>query len=185
MTFAQFRGTRQQVDDLAGTLNNGVDFYDRDGNVVAKPGFIYDGDLYVELEPDGQLYLILCNDEYLVPNDRLEELELRLYEWALTENSWDDVDEAEKRIIVTAVSFANELRACTHAANFAAIRELNRAETVPGVCHSHDFCDANEVMMRACVMSANYCGVEIADGESEDLDELMIAAWAAAAPLIR
>lgn len=29
------------------------------------------------------------------------------------------------------------------------VAELNAAETVEGVCHSHDFCDANEVMLIA------------------------------------
>ena len=46
-------------------------------------------------------------------------------------------------------AFARELTAMLGAGTIAEVARRNRAETDPGVCHSHDFCDANEAMLEA------------------------------------
>jgi hypothetical protein len=51
-----------------------------------------------------------------------------------------------------ALEFSQGLHACLGPEQMREVVERNRAETAPGVCHSHDFCDANmvlyEVIMR-------------------------------------
>jgi hypothetical protein len=58
------------------------------------------------------------------------------------------------------------------------VTELNAAETVKGVCHSHDFCDANEVML----LALDDLGLPSPVGEDEDArdeaDALVGEAWA-------
>lgn len=39
--------------------------------------------------------------------------------------------------------FSEALKAYLTEAQMQAVVERNRAETAPGACHSHDFCDAN------------------------------------------
>ena len=48
-----------------------------------------------------------------------------------------------------AARFVDGLRAALGAENFARMQRLNADETAAGVCHSHDFVDANEVMAAA------------------------------------
>jgi len=48
-----------------------------------------------------------------------------------------------------ALAFQRELNAELEPAQILEIIQLNAAETNPNVCHSHDFCDANEVMLAA------------------------------------
>lgn len=42
--------------------------------------------------------------------------------------------------------FSEGLHAYLTHAQMQAVVERNRAETAPGACHSHDFCDANIVL---------------------------------------
>ena len=60
------------------------------------------------------------------------------------------------------------------AANFEAVATLNAAEKNPEICHSHDFCDANEVMAEAF---AAVVGRSI-DLQSDADSELWSEAWA-------
>jgi hypothetical protein len=48
-----------------------------------------------------------------------------------------------------ATEFVDELRDQLTPAEFAEVRKRNAAETNPLICHSHDFCDANMVMLDA------------------------------------
>jgi hypothetical protein len=48
-----------------------------------------------------------------------------------------------------ALKFAARVRENLSVAEIAQANELNRRETQPGVCHTHDFIDANELMMEA------------------------------------
>lgn len=48
-----------------------------------------------------------------------------------------------------ALRFATLLQEVLGEAVVAQIDGRNAAEKNPGVCHSHDFCDANEVMLQA------------------------------------
>jgi hypothetical protein len=45
-----------------------------------------------------------------------------------------------------ALEFSQELRDCLSPEQMAEVVECNRIETIRGVCHSHDFCDANMVL---------------------------------------
>ena len=48
-----------------------------------------------------------------------------------------------------AAEFARRLRRDLGLRKLAVVVKRNAAETNPSVCHSHDFCDANEVMRTA------------------------------------
>lgn len=56
------------------------------------------------------------------------------------------------------------------------VNKRNAAETSPGVCHSHDFCDANEAMLEA--YAKQMCPDEMGTPES-------LSAWDAAWHLAR
>lgn len=45
-----------------------------------------------------------------------------------------------------ALEFSQDLHASLGPEQMREVVERNRAETAPGVCHSHDFCDANMVI---------------------------------------
>jgi hypothetical protein len=45
--------------------------------------------------------------------------------------------------------FIRVLRTWMPTASFEEMQALNKAETHPGICHSHDFCDANMAMLEA------------------------------------
>ena len=47
------------------------------------------------------------------------------------------------------IHFILGLQAILSERDLDTVRERNRQETSPGVCHTHDFCDANEVMALA------------------------------------
>jgi hypothetical protein len=89
MTFAEFQGTRAWCDDLGEKLKD--DSFDPD---TPQKGWIYCDALYIEdtrawtvgtcKHGEGdRWYLLLNRDEWLSNN--LEELERRLYVWALSE----------------------------------------------------------------------------------------------------
>jgi hypothetical protein len=48
-----------------------------------------------------------------------------------------------------AASFAGVLRSWLSPGKMKAVLRLNRGETDPGICHSHDYCDANMAMLEA------------------------------------
>lgn len=47
------------------------------------------------------------------------------------------------------IQFIHSLKAVIPEQELEVLRERNRQRTSPGVCHTHDFCDANEVMAQA------------------------------------
>ena len=63
-----------------------------------------------------------------------------------------------------ALEFSQGLHACLGPHNMREVVERNRAETAPGCCHSHDFCDANmvlyEVFLRHGMSPATEEGME-------------------------
>lgn len=63
-----------------------------------------------------------------------------------------------------ALEFSQGLHACLGREQMREVFERNRAETAPGVCHSHDFCDANmvlyEVFMRHSIDPVSEEGME-------------------------
>ena len=48
-----------------------------------------------------------------------------------------------------ALQFTRILRKWHSAAGWRTVVERNAAETNPSICHSHDFCDANQAMIDA------------------------------------
>lgn len=67
----------------------------------------------------------------------------------LIEHDDDDAGVADAVAYDIAVAFDRLLRCAIAPADYDRVIELNRAEPNPHVCHSHDFCDANEVMAEA------------------------------------
>jgi hypothetical protein len=186
MTLEKFRATRQPIDDIGEVCS--AEFYDEAGAVVKRAGFIYDSDCYIEKNDDGTLLLQLYREGYVAPLDRIDELELRLYEWALTERLWEDYDAEEATAILMGVEFAERLERAIGYENFAAMREANAAEPNDNVCHSHDYCDANVIMDEAVttVMRRNGIPVDEIDWtmKGDERIGLMNRAWAAARPLL-
>jgi len=81
---------------------------------------------------------------------------------------------SERRI---AIMLRKVLREWMTPAEFAEMRRRNKADHNPLVCHSHDFCDANEAMLEA---------FRIAVGREADVDnEADCALWNAAWNLAR
>tara|TARA_R110002126_G_scaffold257592_1_gene400640 strand:+ start:184 stop:495 length:312 start_codon:yes stop_codon:yes gene_type:complete len=51
--------------------------------------------------------------------------------------------------ILLAEKFTELLRATLTPSEFAEMADANANETNPGICHSHDYCDANQIMLDA------------------------------------
>jgi len=65
----------------------------------------------------------------------------------------------------TAIAFCRLMRWTLGKAKFDEAVARNRAEPNPNVCHTHDFCDANMVMKRACDVT------DVPDFNPEDEDD--------------
>lgn len=52
--------------------------------------------------------------------------------------------------VAVAREFGHLMQAELSPAEFRQMIDRNKAEMSPGVCHSHDFCDANMIMFEAC-----------------------------------
>jgi len=78
------------------------------------------------------------------------------------------------------ISLANEFSKCLRSVlTPSQIREAvkrNKVETHPSVCHTADFCDANDVMMTA-LSNVGFAGF---DAENENHAEIWGAAWSRA-----
>jgi hypothetical protein len=61
-----------------------------------------------------------------------------------------------------AKEFSAELRRTLTADEMDEVNRLNADEANPGVCHSHDFCDANQVML-------DVLGFAVFDASQNDL----------------
>lgn len=77
--------------------------------------------------------------------------------------------------LAIAQAFCTEVVSTLTEEELTLVRERNRAETSAGVCHTHDFCDANMLMYAAFVK----CGLakDVADVISDELQLLWNAAW--------
>ena len=51
--------------------------------------------------------------------------------------------------VLLAEKFTELLRAALSPAEFAEMADANANETDAGICHSHDYCDANQIMLNA------------------------------------
>lgn len=177
MNLETFRATRKHVANLADVADIPAEYFeDEDGTPRIQPGFVYDGDMYIEDHGD-TLHMLLGRDSFSVPRAELPALELRLYDWACGEFYTDAEDEKAARL---AVLFATVLGAWLEPEEFAEMRARNAKRDDANVCHSHDFCDANEAMAAAWVHAFD-CGPDMA---SDDDTALWNQAWQMAAPLI-
>ena len=83
-----------------------------------------------------------------------------------------------------ALEFSRQMRATLSAVEMLEAINRNRAEPVnSGVCHTHDFCDANMVMLAAFVATFNRDPAFLDDSESpvaQDEMNVWNAAWSEA-----
>jgi hypothetical protein len=64
--------------------------------------------------------------------------------------------------ILLAEKFTELLRATLSPAEFAEMADANANETDAGICHSHDYCDANQIMIdaiQALGITNKYCAL--------------------------
>lgn len=88
----------------------------------------------------------------------------------------------ESKTIAVANRFVASLRAELGAEGFAEVVRRNRADADLGVCHSHDFCDAN-VLMHQAVKKVQGNDVRTADERAaarEEYEVLWNDAWSLA-----
>ena len=82
---------RELSDEVKQTLDRRVLAY-----TISESGT--DPNLFIEIEPNGDYYLVIGNTEATATNDEeLRELEQTLYEWGLAENFGIDLDEEPER----------------------------------------------------------------------------------------
>lgn len=82
-------------------------------------------------------------------------------EFAREQNARDQIVEELAR------KFCELMCAALTPAQLVRVKFANHAETNPSVCHTHDYCDANEVMAEAC---------DLCDVGADDT-EIQQAAW--------
>jgi hypothetical protein len=91
INFEAFRATGKATDDLVKAMPEAFDdsyFEDEDGNPLPRGGRTYfNNELFILKESDTKWSLMLYRDEY--ESEDLEELERRLYEFALEEGMLD------------------------------------------------------------------------------------------------
>ena len=74
--------------------------------------------------------------------------------------------------------FESRLREAIGPEALRKVAELNAAETIAGVCHSHDFCDANEVMLLALEDLGLPSPVDEDEAVRDEADAVVAEAWA-------
>lgn len=81
-----------------------------------------------------------------------------------------------QRVKVLAMVFTAVLREWLSAEEWAAVVQRNAMDDDPNVCHSHDFCDANEAMIEAHQIAF---GCDFPEGwaDSEEYTSFLNAAW--------
>ncbi len=60
--------------------------------------------------------------------------------------------------------------------NWQRVIELNESEANPAICHSHDYCDANQVMLDAC----ESLGISVDNPLADEFVAITDAAWSIA-----
>lgn len=147
LTFAGFQATRVWHDDLTD-----CPYYWADKADGPCPGYAYvedDGGLFIDRLADGTYQLVIANMDYV--SAELHDLERKLYRFGVEEGwfSWDAPLGDPETAVRLSERFAELLHEDLTPAQFAAMVTRNRVETSKGVCHSHDFCDANVTMADA------------------------------------
>lgn len=155
LTFEAFMASRRYYDNLHVPLGDTHD----DWLTRPNPGYVYCGNLYIEkitedwpadARAKGQWQLLLTNESYISNN--LAELERRLYEYAISAgyDDWTpDQDPIAERIART---FSELLLDEIGPADLTTVNKRNRMNPdydETDSCASHDFCDANVLMVEA------------------------------------
>lgn len=73
-----------------------------------------------------------------------------------------------------AVAFCRQLEHALTPEQMDQVNELNAAETNENICHSHDFTDANQVMLDACIVEG---WDEYSPNTNAKHDSLVQQAW--------
>lgn len=161
-TFEEFRETAVEVSDLGAKTGNslhdgvaGIVYHDEEGCAIGQ------------IEVDGDMYRVHAERAEIATVDRAEAERWLWIHWSSHEISDPDNEAAYE----LANMFSELLRAAL-SGNLEEVVHRNRAETNPNICHSHDFCDANQVMLDAYV---EVYGNE-PDMRSDDV-EVMGYAW--------
>ncbi len=76
-----------------------------------------------------------------------------------------------------ATAFASRLKDHLTQYQMAELRRLNLGEKDPGVCHSHDFCDANMVMLEAYAEVMHEGNVDAVSTSDDATQQMWNAAW--------
>jgi hypothetical protein len=138
-SFLQFQATRTPCDDLSQHPDLSPEYFvDGDCQPRTAPGFVYDGSAYIERTSAGSYYLVLGNEETTSAN--LEMLERALYEWCCAECPY----EHQMTAATLADAFARAIIAALSADELAQLRAYSADDST---CLSHDFIDANQVMI--------------------------------------
>lgn len=127
MTFSDFQKSRRECADLSQIVSD-----------IEGQGFVYAGDAYIEKCEGGEYMLTLHNQGWMTPDTSLEFMEAILYSWCLSECP-DGMG-----LLPEVHDFICNLQDAMGLERFAEMMLLNRAETIPDVCHMHDYCDPNQ-----------------------------------------
>lgn len=142
-SFEDFRASRVACPDLETALR--ADFCRAAPGPIA--GLLYGGELYIEGDAAGGYCLTLENYSAIFTADTLLEAEARLYAYGVAAGYFPGADDGDAHALV--VEFVDWLACAVGPENFAEIKRRNAAEADKSICHSHDFCDANEGMILA------------------------------------
>jgi hypothetical protein len=170
VTLSDFRASREYCADIGERL--GLDF----GSETPRAGYIYDGDCYIETGADGSLYLLIGRADWKwtvgtgnMRGTALAHLEAILYCWAVGECG------DEFGVPADVWNFLDTLQAHMSLDDLATALERNAVEPDRGVCHTHDFCDANMACAEALEIT------EVTDANLERMQKV----WNDAAPWLR
>lgn len=155
MRFSEFQSTATPCGDLGALARCNFYGFDADGNdaVITQAGIVYDGDCYLEDDDDGHLRLQLFRECYRTRDGfTREQLEAMLYAWCIVEcgNDWD-VSDAQRAFLINLMESGHG----DGYVNFATAMLANRDEVNDGICHFHDYCDANQCALDAVGFSAD------------------------------
>lgn len=138
-------------------LNAGTQVQTEDGLVFIATE---DGRLVDNLDP------ALCDQSYASFNDLADEADVSIIGF---------VDES-----LLPAKFTDDLIGAVGSSAFREIAKRNADQPNPGICHSHDFCDANMVLLGAIQSLAGLPNDKYLDVANDRLTDTMNAAWGAA-----
>ena len=167
LTLEQFRATGQDCADLRALMEVEHD--------EALPGRTYANNCYIEGSESAGWSLTISNMGF---HGTLATLESYLHRLHYIDNC-DDAPLADR----LAADFANLLHGYFRADQWAEMRQRNATPEYGGsVCASHDFCDANMVMLEAFEKHGQAAACHLTDGSAEHEASCVLwgEAWAIA-----